>query len=64
MINLIVCNKENFVKLLKLMQYKIDKNKKDSFIYMPQKISKNKIKNNMKFKKNTPFDVLSEIRFK
>ena len=48
MINLIGCNKENFFKLLELMQYKrkITKyNKEEFFIYVP-KHKKNKRKEN------------------
>ena len=63
MINLIGCKKENFFKLLELMQYKPIKNKKEYFAYRP-KYKKNKdgkiVKNN---DKNNPFDKLSELRF-
>jgi len=63
MINLIGCKKENFFKLLELMQYKPIKNKKEHFAYRP-KYKKNKdgkiVKNN---DKNNPFDKLSELRF-
>ena len=63
MINLIGCKKENFFKLLELMQYKPIKNKKEYFTYRP-KYQKNKggkiVKNN---DKNNPFDKLSELRF-
>ena len=48
MINLIGCNKENFFKLLELMQYKckkIEESKEEFFIYQPQYI-KNKTKKN------------------
>ena len=68
MINLIGCNKENFLKLLESMQYKpkkIKDNKKDEFFTYRPKFIKNKIeKNNKKFNKNNPFDKLSELRFR
>jgi len=67
MINLIGCNKENFFKLLKLMQYKqknVKDNKEDFFVYSP-KHKKNKIfKVNKKFSKNNAFDKLSQLRFR
>jgi len=62
MINLIGCNKENFFKLLTLMQYKSKKVKnsdKEFFEYNP-KYQKNK-KTAKKSNKNSPFDVLSEL---
>ena len=68
MINLIGCNKENFLKLLESMQYKPkkmkDNKKEELFTYRPKMI-KNKIeKNNKKFNKNNPYDKLSEKRFR
>ena len=67
MINLIGCSKENFLKLLKLMQYeskKIRDNKKEEFFTYKPKFIKNKIeKNNKKSNKNNPFGKLSELRF-
>jgi len=67
MINLIGCSKENFHKLLELMQYKckkIGQEKEEIFTYKP-KFEKNKIKNlNKKYGKNNPFDKLSELRLK
>jgi len=67
MINLIGCNKENFFKLLKAMNYKskiINDNKEDYFIYKP-KFLKNKTKNTKadKSNKNGLFQKLSELRF-
>jgi ATP-dependent RNA helicase SUPV3L1/SUV3 len=65
MINLIGCSKENFFKLLELMEYKPKKSKKEeeeSFIYTP-KITKNKIKH-QKTSRNNPFEKLSELRFR
>ena len=68
MINLIGCSKENFFKLLELMNYKPQKNQDNSkenfFIYKP-KTMKNKIdKNKKKISKNNPFNKLSELRFR
>ena len=67
MINLVGCNKENFTKLLKLMGYKKEQdkeNKKDSFVYKPQKTHREINKTNKKYKKDSPFGILSEVRFK
>ena len=63
MINLIGCTKENFFKLLKLMEYYPKKDKDEFFVYKP-KFNKNKInKSSKKLSKNNPFSKLSEIRF-
>jgi ATP-dependent RNA helicase SUPV3L1/SUV3 len=68
MINLIGCNKENFFKLLKLMQYmpiKNDSNKEDDFFSYKPKFIKNKIgKKDEKTTKNNPFSKLAELRFR
>ena len=67
MINLVGCTKENFTKLLILMNYKKENNKgnKDiSFIYSPKQNKTYKSKINEKYKKNNPFKILSEVRFK
>jgi len=67
MINLIGCNKENFFKLLELMQYKRKKggeSKEDLFIYKPKYIKKNISKSDVKTGKNNPFDKLMELRFR
>jgi len=64
MINLIGCNKENFFKLLKLMNYtqkKVGDGKEEFFYYSPKR---KKIKNNRKkYNENNPFIKLSELRF-
>jgi len=64
MINLIGCSKENFFKLLELMEYKSKKTKemKEFFVYKPKSV-KNKIKA-QKSNKNNPFEKLSELRFR
>jgi hypothetical protein len=66
MINLIGCSKENFLKLLDSMQYKLQKDKKSNeefFIYKPKFIKNNK-KNVKNSNKNSPFDKLSELRLR
>ena len=65
MINLIGCSKENFFKLLELMEYRSKKSKKEKeefFVYTP-KLTKNKIKY-QKTSINNPFEKLSELRFR
>ena len=67
MINLIGCNKENFFELLKLMQYKqkkIDGSKEELFEYQPRYITKKHTKKSKKIDKTSPFDKLSELRFR
>ena len=61
MINLIGCSKENFFKLLELMEYKSKNKKEELFIYKP-KLEKNKKME--KTIKNNPFEKLSELRFR
>ena len=63
MINLIGCSKENFLKLLELMQYKPKKvgdNKEEFFIYKPKFVRSKSEKIN----KNNAFSKLSELRFR
>jgi len=63
MINLVGCNKENFFKLLELMQYKrkiTNNNKEEFFIYKP-KFVKSK---SQKINKDNAFGKLSELRFR
>ena len=65
MINLIGSNKENFFQLLELMHYRRRKTKDNDdefFIYQPKYIKKDKT--NKKIKKQSPFDKLSELRFR
>jgi len=67
MINLIGCSKENFFKLLDLMEYKpkkIEGDKDDCFIYKPKFQRKKMVKNNKNINKDNPFDKLSELRFR
>ena len=65
MMNLVGCSKENFFKLMRLMNYKLEKtkdNKEEFFIYNP-KYSKNK-NISKKPNKHNPFEKLSEMRFR
>ena len=68
MINLIGCNRENFSKLLKLMNYKPTKKNNDAkeefFFYKPKLTENKKLKKNNKISKNNPFEKLSELRFR
>ena len=63
MLNLLGCNKENFVKLIKEMNYKtFEKNNDLHFKYMPLRkiIKKDPNKNNS----DNPFNVLSQLNLK
>jgi ATP-dependent RNA helicase SUPV3L1/SUV3 len=66
MINLLGCSKDNFIKLLKLMNYRIEKGEKENeihFRYMP-KNTNNKKKLLKKYKKNdNPFNVLTNLNY-
>ena len=60
-------DKENFFKLLELMQYKqkkIEKSKDDFFVYNPKYTKNKKDKSSKKSNKNAPFNKLSELRFR
>jgi len=60
MLNLLGCSKENFKKLLKMMNYKIiEKNNEIFFRYMPSKKKKNNF--NKKTNKESPFGVLKNL---
>ena len=64
MLNLLGCSKDNFIKLLKIMNYKTyEKNNDLYFKYMPKK---QKIKKFVKKEtvKDNPFKVLKNINFK
>jgi len=64
MLNLLGCNKENFIKLIQKMNYKTyEKENNLHFKYRPtKKIIRNK--KNKKDVKNNPFGVLSQLNFK
>ena len=66
MINLIGCSKENFFKLLQLMQYRPEKvgDKKEEFFSYKPKFNKYKNKKSNKDNKDNIFSKLSELRFR
>ena len=67
MINLVGCSKENFFKLLELMQYKHkinNENKEEFFVYQPKHKKNKERKIVKKPNKNNLFDKLSELRFR
>jgi ATP-dependent RNA helicase SUPV3L1/SUV3 len=67
MINLIGCSKENFFKLLELMDYKSKKKKENSdefFTYKPKFIKNKRLENKEKNSTDSPFKKLSELRFR
>ena len=63
MLNLLGCNKENFVKLIKKMNYKtFEKDNNLHFKYIPlRKITKKENKKNIN---DNPFNVLSQLNLK
>ena len=64
MLNLLGCNKENFIKLIKKMNYKsVEKKNKVYFKYFPIK-NKNYENNSNKTNKNSPFNVLKGLSIK
>ena len=64
MLNLLGCNKDNFIKLIKKMNYKsIEKENKVYFKYLPFK-NKNYKNVNKKTNENSPFNVLKELSIK
>ena len=64
MLNLLGCNKDNFLKLIQKMNYKIlEKNDEFYFKYIPNKQKIKKSINNKKINDN-PFNVLKNINFK
>ena len=63
MLNLLGCNKDNFLKLIELMNYKhFEKNKEIFFKYKPSKRTNADSVKNMK--KDNPFNVLSQLNIK
>ncbi len=64
MLNLLGCNKHNFIKLIKKMNYKsIEKENKVYFKYLPFK-NKNYKNDNKTINENSPFNVLKELSIK
>ena len=67
MINLIGCSKENFIKLLDLIEYKSIKNVENEgeyFSYRPKFMKNNNKKIIKKASKNSAFDKLAELRLR
>tara|TARA_Y100000590_G_scaffold442009_1_gene569545 strand:- start:9238 stop:11730 length:2493 start_codon:yes stop_codon:yes gene_type:complete len=67
MINLIGCSRENFYKLLELMEYKrkkIKDDKEEFFIYKPKFPKNISVKKDKKTSKDNPFGKLSELIFR
>ena len=67
MINLIGCSKENFYKLLELMEYKrkkIKDDKEEFFMYKPRFLKSVKGKKDKKISKDNPFGKLTELIFR
>ena len=64
MLNLLGCSKDNFVKLIKKMNYKsTEKENKVYFKYLPVK-NKNYKNDTKKTNKNSPFSVLKQLIIK
>ena len=62
MLNLLGCNKENFKKLLKNMNYKITEKNNDIFFkYIPKKNKKKNFNKKKKNKKESPFGILKNL---
>ena len=62
MLNLLGCSKENFLKLIRKMNYKtFEKNNENYFKYAPIKKSRKFVQT--KERKNNPFSVLKNINF-
>ena len=62
MLNLLGCSKDNFLKLIKMMNYKsFEKNNETFFRYNPKK---NMVKIKNKTMKDNPFKVLAELNIK
>ncbi len=62
MLNLLGCNKDNFQKLLKIMNYKIiEKNEETFFKYIPKREKKKSF--NKTTTKESPFGILRNINF-
>ena len=64
MLNLLGCSKDNFLKLIKKMSYKVfEKDKETYFKYNPIKKVSNKL-NKKNEPINNPFSILKNINFK
>ena len=66
MMNLLGCTKENFLKLIESMNYKMERSDKDGeifFKYMPKKVKNKKFSVKEKIKDDSPFNILTNITF-
>ena len=64
MLNLLGCNKENFIKLIKKMNYRVfDRNNEVYFKYFPLKKNNKKLKTKSKFE-DSPFSKLVQLNLK
>ena len=64
MLNLLGCSKDNFIKLIKKMNYKsVEKENKVYFKYLPFR-NKNNNNDTKKTNKDSPFSVLKELSIK
>ena len=64
MLNLLGCNKENFIKLLNKMNYKTFEKEKDLYFkYLPNRKKLNR-ENKKKDLTDNPFGVLSQLNLK
>ena len=62
MMNLLGCSKENFFSLIKIMDYKKDKNEENLFFYYKKR--KDKKKMIFSKKNNSPFKKLEQLNLK
>ena len=64
MLNLLGCNKENFIKLMKKMNYKPSSKNETVFFKYNLKRKLNKIDKNKNINDDNPFNILKEMRLK
>ena len=66
MLNLLGCSKENFIKLVQKMNYKIIKKEEGNFYfkYLPNRQKNKKTIKKTTHSSNNPFDILKKINFK
>ena len=63
MLNLLGCNKESFIKLIRLMGYKVFEEESETFFkYKPFK--KNKKSLDLKINRDNPFEALKQLNLK
>ena len=64
MLNLLGCNKENFVKLMEKMNYMSSSKNQDVYFKYNLRKKFKKIDNNKNINEDNPFNILKEIRLK